>query len=248
MKRLPRTVTAFAVLLTMSVPGAFAQYVFSEETAVNIIPEIARILPNDVPGRMGGQGLGGLCHQEMEATLRSLDDSTSELPSSGGYSYGPLSAKDGNPNTGWSEGVDGPGHGEVLQVLLALPRTDRGDVITRQYLYVFPGWGSDPGWERNNRVARAIIRVYGVVNSSWGDCSWSFSQTYEEHHVTFADSPSYFGFPVGRYTDGSFAPLTGGLPTYLLVEIEVVDTFPGSRWDDTVIADVFLAWKTESGP
>ena len=158
--------------------------------------------------------------------------STSELPGDSSHSYGIASALDGDLSTSWAEGTQGSGIGEKLVVFHEAGET-RGD-----YLYIFPGWGgSQETWEKNNRLHAVTITVYGVKKYTiTGGADLKYLATIEEFTVSFIDQPQYQGIPIGRYLieDNSWP---SGIDLYIVV-LEINSVYEGSKWDDTVIAEI----------
>ena len=156
-----------------------------------------------------------------------VQSESSSLPPGGGYEYGVQSATDGTLETGWAEGEGGSGIGESITVFV--PKSNEGN-----HLYIFPGWGSSASlWAANNRVASALVTVFAIEEVCC-DGSKRLSSFAEQFVVRFDDEPVYQGFPIGHYIypdffDGHF------------VNIQILSVHSGSRWDDTVIAEVRIA-------
>lgn len=213
----------FVLTLTLGLLGVTAV----AQDHIDIIPQTIAILSFDA---VSDEVPGG---QFLPYAAPVPESASSALPPDGTYSYGHESARDQDLETGWSEGASGDGVGEYLHVVL--PAGDLGP-----YLYVFPGWGgSERTWEANNRVREALVTVF-LVTSVCCDGSVQYLDTVEQYIVEFEDEFAYQGFPVGTYLEHANDRPDLTRPSGYAVKIEIVSVYPGTRWDDTVIAEVKL--------
>jgi len=167
---------------------------------------------------------------------------SSELAGDGSNSYGIQSALDGDLSTSWADGDEGPGIGEKLVLF-----HDVGE-IRQDYLYVFPGWGgSSTTWEKNNRLHKAKITVYGINQYTvTGGADIKYLATVEEFTVSYIDKPVFQGIPIGRYLiEDNLWPT--GIDLYIVV-LELLSVYEGSRWDDTVIAEIQILDRSMAAP
>ncbi|MEO0559627.1 MAG: hypothetical protein AAF170_15745 [Bacteroidota bacterium] len=137
---------------------------------------------------------------------------SSTLPASGTNTYTTENLSDGTATTAWVEGVSGTGIGERLRFVILSVDTEAP----------IPFWGIDlvngyaksaDLWEKNARVKTFRLWVDG-----------------EAHHtLELADvmRPQSFGFDL-EVRSGS------------LVELEIREVYPGSRYADTAISELVL--------
>lgn len=204
---------------------------------INVLPDEIRV------ENVSDEELSALQREYMVGPGGFDPAASSVLPADSSASYGPENVVDGDPGTSWSEGVDGSGIGETLFVPLYTPRVE-GD----PHLYILPGWGGSASTrERNNRVARARTTVYGFYTFSVrGDLDWGYHATVERFVVTFDDAQVRQGFPIGRYIFPDEGPSPRRVAAYLIL-IEILETYPGSQWDDTVVAEVEFSPESLAG-
>ena len=146
---------------------------------------------------------------------------TSTLPTDQWASYSPAMAVDGDLSTSWSEGVPGPGHGEVIA--FDLPAGTAA-------VSVVPGYGVSGTFERNHRVRRARLSVY----------EWRRNNSMEGgHDIRFHAHTQEASFvdELRRQEITLPAPLPATVGGYVGL-LEITATVPGSRWDDTPIAEI----------
>lgn len=141
---------------------------------------------------------------------------SSALPSDRGGTYHAFSAIDGLPESSWVEGVAGSGAGEWI--MLTFPEAIEVHSI-----------GLDVGFDRdgdifakNNRVKRATF----------------FFSTGEEITLDFADARGVQMVPLVR------APGPNIETTFVKMVIE--DVYPGSKYDDTCLAEIQVWGRTRS--
>ena len=167
---------------------------------------------------------------------------SSELAGDATHSYDIQSALDGDLSTSWADGSEGPGIGEKLVLF-----HDVGE-IRQDYLYVFPGWGgSSATWEKNNQLRKAKITVYGVNKYTvTGGADIKYLSTFEQFTVSYIDKPVYQGIPIGKYLiEDNMWP--SGIDLYI-VELELLSVYEGSKWNDTVIAEIQILGRSMAAP
>jgi hypothetical protein len=190
-----------------------------------------------------------------ELTVMSVDGrqfrASSTLEADSPYqlgTYGMQTLFDSDPATGWSEGVDGPGIGEVLWIGL-----DEG----ADHLLVRNGFARTARlFAMNNRVKELDVSLWrgvlpeGMV-SEWTaryvltpvspERSIQLRDTWELQEVALpvVSAPVTDALPAGY---AAYAQ-TEGLPPAvqeqrLFVRLEISSVFPGTRWDDTCLTEV----------
>ena len=122
--------------------------------------------------------------------------------------YSPYAAIDGQVDTAWAEGVEGPGVGEWI-------RLDFPESVAVHAIHVDVGFDKDADlFAKNNRVREATLR-------------FSDGQAVT---VTFDD--------VRGMQPVSVIDLFGGRVETTSVELVIEDVTPGSAYDDTCIAEI----------
>lgn len=156
-----------------------------------------------------------------------LPYATSSLPEDSYGFYGASNLDDNNIRTAWSEGVPGPGLGQW--VAIASEDSFTAVVVNNGY------WESQRGWESNNRVKRARIRIY--TYSKQGVQTIRVGPSKAEYLVDFED----------KYED-SFWQVWDGItgispkkePVSYLFVLEILEVFRGRKYDDTCISNISL--------
>ena len=221
-----RLVVISAVGLFIVTPAVAQEYININPTSIAIVDfdDVADIVP------------GGSAFLPYSGPWPQGESSS--LPADSSYSYTYESARDDDLGTGWAEGANGPGIGEYIHVLM--DAEDFGP-----YLYIFPGWGgSESTWAANNRIREARVTVF-MVTLVCCDASPIYLRTAEQFSVEFDDEFAYQGFPVGTYLRHGLVTQPMANASTLAVNIEIVSVYPGSRWDDTVIAEVTLRQNSQ---
>ncbi|GAB5533786.1 MAG: hypothetical protein Rubg2KO_00350 [Rubricoccaceae bacterium] len=138
---------------------------------------------------------------------------SSTLPASGANTYTTDNLGDGTATTAWVEGVDGNGIGERLH--LNIQTVEMGGSISFRGITLVNGYAKSADlWRKNGRVRSFRLWVDG-----------------EAHHtLDLADvmRPQSFDFDL-RVRSGS------------LIELEILDVYPGSRYEDTAISELVLS-------
>lgn len=137
---------------------------------------------------------------------------SSTLAASGANTYTTENLSDGTATTAWVEGVSGTGIGERLRLAIQSVETERS--FSFRGLSLVNGYAKSADlWEKNARVKTFRLWVDG-----------------EAHHtLDLADvmRPQSFDFDL-EVRSGS------------LVELEILDVHPGSRYADTAISEIVL--------
>ena len=179
-------------------------------------------LRTDVPS-FGGQhitverleALSGPAVRARNLSPFAVPSASSALRADRGGSYHPWAAIDGSRDTSWVEGATGPGIGQWI--MLTFPGTIEVDRI-----------GLDVGYDRdadifsaNNRIKRATI-----IFSNGDQISVPLSDTRGMQMMASTRAP---GPPV--------------VTTFVKVVID--DVYPGSRYDDTCLAEIEVWGRTK---
>jgi hypothetical protein len=152
--------------------------------------------------------LSGPAEEARNLTPFATTSASSHLPTDRGGQYQSWMATDGALETSWVEGVAGPGIGEWIE--LRFPGT-----IEVHSIGVDVGYDRDADiFAQNNRIKKATL-------------IFSDGETVE---LGFADQRGMQTIPLVR------APGPNIETTYVKVVIEEV--FPGSRYDDTCLAEI----------
>lgn len=156
-----------------------------------------------------------------------LPYATSALPEDAYGFYGASNLDDSNIRTAWSEGVPGPGLGQW--VAIASEDSFTAVVVHNGY------WENQRGWESNNRVKRARIRIYTYAKQN--------TQTIRvgprkvEYLVEFEDK---YEDSFWQVWDGITGISPNKEPTSYLFVLEILDVYRGTRYDDTCISNISL--------
>ena len=180
--------------------------------------------------------------------------STSELvdntkrQESGHNKYSAVSAIDGDYQTAWVEGASGDGIGE--SIFVSIP--NNCIVINIQ-----GGYGkSETLFYQNNRPKTVRLKCHVGINPTGyvSEISSIFkTQKYSKEyiiHLADIDSLQSFAFPFKRSKLSSFSDSLKDLyfeqftePIFQMlyfVEIEIVDIYKGSKYNDTCISEIFF--------
>ena len=135
--------------------------------------------------------------------------------------YSARSAQDGDPRTAWCEGRNGDGLGEVLVAALA----------TEGAVEIWAGFGKSAvlhdANSRPRRVRVSLLRA-SVAPDACG-VAYQGGRVVGSHEVELADVNGYQILP--------FPPMDSGGGS-LLVAVEVLDVYHGTRYSDTCISEI----------
>jgi hypothetical protein len=168
------------------------------------------------------EAVSGPAQESRNLSPFSTPSASSVLPSDRWGTYHAWSAVDGLLSTPWTEGVDGPGVGEWIQ--LDFPGT-----IEVHSIGIAVGYDRDEDdqlrdpsvFQANNRLKRATL----VFSNG------------EQVELSFADERGVQQVSLAR------APGPSIQTTYVRVVIEEV--YPGSTYDDTCLAEIEVWGKTQ---
>lgn len=143
--------------------------------------------------------------------------------------YSPEKAVDDKIQSSWVEGVEGPGMGECIAVKIS-------EDISR--IRIFPGYGVEKYVTLNNRLKKAYFHIYFLFAAP-SEVVMTFSaRKLHTYTLEFEDRMTSQTFDVSRPWERE----AEGMGEYFGV-LEIQEVYPGSRWDDTCVADI-----TPAGP
>ena len=194
------------------------------------------------------RGWGGLFVDEVKYTA------TSSLAPSGNISYDAQNldyvdvyddaggGRLGNRKTAWCEGVEGYGIGESVTMSII---TQTGEIEKdRAYKYgplmIVNGYAKDAvTWKDNSRVK--TLRLY-VGNTYW--CDLHIADIIEPQIFRF---PSYMAIYPAKHgkeipAKGKFEDHIEGMPIYQTdLRFEIIEVYPGDKYDDTCITGISIS-------
>lgn len=198
----------------------------------NSSPELCRLIENAFPDvSFGGPDLLDAllrCENKDIFSLSHIPKPRFPLASSilqdnkSPLRYSREMAFDGDLATAWVEGRDGPGIGEKIAFEVA-PNSGQ--------IEIYPGYGVREYHSSNNRLKQAVFTLYifnylvpqnGMAYTVKEIQSWEFN---------FRDSQYFQVF----YTS---VPESKCLRSLYFGVLEIRDIYPGSRWDDTCVAEI----------
>ena len=148
------------------------------------------------------------------------------------YSVGSIS--DSNTKTAWAEGIDGPGIGEVLIVpCLNLKKPAK----------IWVGYGkSDSTFFKNNRPKklRTVIVRAEFNGATQSGIIYENLVVFAERIFSLEDKNGFQNLPIPEYTvDSYFSSRLNNKSDYkYFLGIEILDIYPGSKYDDTCISEI----------
>jgi len=183
--------------------------------------------------------------------------------------YGAHHLLDGDLSTAWSEGVEGPGLGEYVYLAV-------GNVFPEK-LHIANGYQKSPGvYEANNRVKTIHVRLYagfmipGEVTEV--ETVVRVRPFPQNHVIPLADQTGVqeFNLPFRKEkaaafvkecrgdflsefaseleTVAAFSPSGEVEPEFnWIVQLEIKEIYPGSRWDDTCLSEVWTEEEEQAG-
>jgi|GEM_PF-5109869 len=207
---------------------------------------------------LGRMPVGAFLDTTLELMYWDADGhATTILPPDSGTDsclYGPERAVDGDPATAWCEGVDGNGEGEILVVHLG----NRPESVRE--IEIWAGFGRSASLhERNGRPRTLRIHVLQAITGlpNQYDTTMRNFVKIGEGEIHLEDVNAYQRVPVPAFDmlanrDERQAILDRfftDYPEYWLEELyvgpvfiamEIVDVYPGTSWEDTLISEVRL--------
>lgn len=194
---------------------------------------------------------------------------SSTLKPQGNYNYEPINASDGQTNTAWVEGKEDYGIGEKLELTIedgsvsSIRSFEEKGKVENTYnlpfnptLYFINGvYKTDGSFKNNSRVKR--LKIYHnsiyvcdvIVNDFRGVQSIDLTSYFDISNMTVLESeeknakkitlkqlkdkgelPSNYNL----FESGNFKLKTGDKITF-----EIADVYPGLKWKDTGITEIF---------
>ncbi len=142
-------------------------------------------------------------------------------------------AFDDDRGTAWVEGDDGPGIGE--RIAFELPPDVQG-------IEIFAGYGEERYYLPNNRVKKADLTVYLMRLDIWQfDHHGYHVEEVDSMEMHFEDTPQFQSFPLNT-------PAIQKDGYVLFAVLEIREVYPGTKWDDTCIAEIKLIGGPDAEP
>ena len=190
-----------------------------------------------------GVGMEGLSSSFLLPTgnppQTGFDDDDQEIEAMGKYEiwscrYAAGNLGDKDPATAWVEGVDGQGIGEVIMV----PCLDFDKTV-----YIWTGYGKSENLfyanSRPKKIRLCIIRgqdpgitQYGIV--------WEELVVISENEADLEDMNFYQEIVVPEFKVDSFyfTPFDQVIPYEYFLGLEILEVYPGSKYEDTCISEI----------
>lgn len=162
--------------------------------------------------------------------------------------YSPRNLFDGNPASSWVEGEDGPGIGSYVLVGVPGPY--------RKYLIINNGYQASEGlFFKNNRVKDLKVSLYAGFTFDGRVSQFGFEADImpmdesaiiplgdtmgaQQIELPFdADEVAAIREEGFKYYKNDY-PEETGVRDFLVLKLEIISVYPGSRWDDTCIAGI----------
>lgn len=143
------------------------------------------------------------------------------------FRYAPDKAFDGDLSTSWVEGVEGDGIGQRLAFII------RGNP---KWISIVPGYGVKKYYKTNNRLKKATLTLYKYVRLLAQIDSKTFYEKLTSEELEFEDALKYQKLPVT--IPSLLVDQRGG--TEIIGVPEIREVYPGTKWDDTCIAEIRL--------
>ena len=130
--------------------------------------------------------------------------------------YAPDKAFDGELSTSWVEGIKGSGAGQKIAF----------EINKARGLSILPGFGKDIYFKKNNRIKKVKLSISALK----GDATMTrvylhLSEILFTDIIEFKDEMSMQEFLLPDTLSG-------------VVVLEILDVYPGEKWDDTCIAEI----------
>lgn len=141
--------------------------------------------------------------------------------------YSAYAARDGKPDTAWSEGVKGPGIGEILIVPI--------DPLKKARIWI--GFGaSDAVYKANNRPKKVRLHLFRADESGPTQAGYSYGDMAKigERVVELKDVNSYQDLPLPSFS--RVGTNKNGMSAFVLA-IEILEVYRGTKYDDTLISE-----------
>ena len=166
--------------------------------------------------------------------------------------YSPGKAFDGSSRTAWSEGVKGPGIGEIIIKPVQLSRPTK-----QYYLRLFNGYGkSKRHWKTNNRIRElkfhlAFAKEVSEYMNMMSGYTYNKIKYLCSLKVTAKDQ---FGFQYIKLNPKKCPALKTQSwlkhkrkqfeKSALIIGIEILSVYPGSKYNDTLISEMDLVQQS----
>jgi hypothetical protein len=150
------------------------------------------------------------CSGPDAAVLRA----SSTLPSQGKKNYGVVNLSDNDPTTAWVEGNSEDGIGEYIEFNDIMPGTD-------SELYILNGYQANKeSWENNGRVKKLKVSLNGK--------DFFMIELADAMGAQSVNLPGEFILELEKTAESR-----------RLVRMTIMDVYPGIKWKDTAITEIF---------
>ncbi len=143
------------------------------------------------------------------------------------FRYAPDKAFDSDLSTSWVEGVEGDGIGQKLAFVIK---------ENTKWISIVPGYGVEKYHKTNNRLKKATLTLYKCVEHVAQIDSKTFYEKLTSEELDFEDALKYQKKPLTMPT--LTADPRGA--TNIIGVLEIREVYPGTKWDDTCIAEIRL--------
>ena len=168
-----------------------------------------------------------------------FDTDEEEIEALGNYQfwscqYAAGNLGDGNPGTAWVEGVKGHGIGEVVLV----PCVD-----FEKNVHIWSGYGkSEKLYYANSRpkkIRLCIVRAQEQGYAQYGTW-WEKLVVIAENKAELKDTNYFQPIKLPEFETDSFYSqrYEQVMPYHYFLGLEILDVYPGSKWDDTCISEI----------
>jgi hypothetical protein len=142
------------------------------------------------------------------------------------HRYASYRATDGDLGTSWVEGVDGPGIGERIAFLVPFSARRMG---------VVPGYADERYFEANNRLKDATVAFY--IYSGSEQRAGNYLKPIKTVEVSFRDEMTAQEIDL----PDAVRAVERQDWEYVIAVLTIESVYPGSRWNDTCIAEISFA-------
>jgi len=167
--------------------------------------------------------------------------------------YGPHNLFDNDYKTSWVEGVEGPGIGESIHVVIE---------NNTKMINIFPGYGENKDlFIKNNRPKKLKLSVFVGINPRGHVTERGYAYKVKKYNKTYFINlkDQYklqnFKFPfdnkkiiefkkqtLSEYRENFNIPIGYG-KSKIILKIEIEEVYKGTSWDDTCISEIYFGKK-----
>jgi hypothetical protein len=143
------------------------------------------------------------------------------------FRYAPDKAFDDDLSTSWVEGVEGDGIGQKLAFIIE---------EDTKWISIVPGYGVEKYHKTNNRLKKATLTLYKYVVHVAQIDSKTYYEKLTSEELDFEDALTYQKLPLAIPS----LPDDPRGATKIYGVLEIGEVYPGTKWDDTCIAEIRL--------